>query len=114
MSAPAGKQAFVFERRMTGEQKQSHNSARPVHLCLKATNSTAKRRMPDKAFLDTNVLVYAFSSDGSRNAIAKDLMIRGATVGVQTLNEFVNVERNKVRVSWEKVLGWLRIIESNT
>ena len=60
--------------------------------------------MPDNAFLDTKVLVYAFSSGEPRKAITEDLMIPGSTVGVQTLNEFVNVERNKVGAPWSKVL----------
>lgn len=67
--------------------------------------------MPDKAFLDTNVLVYAFSLNDSRKSVAEELIVRGATVGIQTLNEFVNVERNKLRVSWLQILDWLRIIE---
>jgi predicted nucleic acid-binding protein len=67
--------------------------------------------MPDKAFLDTNVLVYAFSLDDSRKPVAENLIVRGGTVGIQTLNEFVSVERNKLQVSWPRILGWLRIIE---
>ena len=67
--------------------------------------------MPGKAFLDTNVLVYAFSLDDVRKPIAEKLIVRGGTVGIQTLNEFVNVERNKLGESWRTVLDWLRIIE---
>jgi predicted nucleic acid-binding protein len=67
--------------------------------------------MPDKAFLDTNVLVYAFSLNDSRKKVAEDLMVRGGTVGIQTLNEFVNVERYKLKVSWAGILDWLRIID---
>lgn len=32
-------------------------------------------------------------------------------VGVQTLKEFVSVERNKLKVTWSEILDWLRIIE---
>jgi predicted nucleic acid-binding protein len=67
--------------------------------------------MPDKAFLDTNILVYAFSLNDSRKKAAEDLMVRGGTVGIQTLNEFVNVERYKLKVSWAGILDWLRIID---
>lgn len=67
--------------------------------------------MPDKAFLDTNVLVYAFSLNDSRKKVAERLIVEGCTIGIQTLNEFVNVERNKLKVSWSGILDWLRIIE---
>jgi predicted nucleic acid-binding protein len=67
--------------------------------------------MPDKAFLDTNILVYAFSLNDSRKKIAERLLVEGGTIGVQTLNEFINVERYKLKVSWSGILDWLRIIE---
>jgi len=67
--------------------------------------------MPGRAFLDTNILVYAFSLNDSRKRVAENLIVRGGTVGIQTLNEFVNVERNKLGESWRTVLYWLRIIE---
>jgi predicted nucleic acid-binding protein len=67
--------------------------------------------MPDKAFLDTNILVYAFSLNDSRKKFAEDLLVRGGTVGIQTLNEFVNVERYKLKVSWSGILDWSRIID---
>jgi predicted nucleic acid-binding protein len=68
--------------------------------------------MPDKAFLDTNILVYAFTSNDPRKAIAEDLVVQGASIGVQTLNEFISVERTKTKVPWPTVLDWLRIIHA--
>ena len=41
-------------------------------------------------FLDSNVLVYAFTTD-PRAARAQELLERGCIVGVQGLNEFTNV-----------------------
>jgi len=67
--------------------------------------------MPGRAFLDTNILVYAFSSGDSRKPVAEKLIIGGGTVGIQTLNEFVNVGRNKLKYPWRTVLDWLSIIE---
>jgi predicted nucleic acid-binding protein len=67
--------------------------------------------MPAKAFLDTNVLVYAFGLDDARKPVAEKLIVEGGTVGIQTLNEFVNVERNKLKQPWHTVLDRLRIIE---
>jgi predicted nucleic acid-binding protein len=67
--------------------------------------------MPAKAFLDTNILIYAFSSKDSKKRVAEELIIAGGTVGIQTLNEFVNVARGKMEASWPTVLDWLRIVE---
>jgi predicted nucleic acid-binding protein len=53
-------------------------------------------------FLDTNVLVYAFTTD-RRAAAAQALLGRGCVVGVQGLNEFTNVARRKLGMSWVDV-----------
>lgn len=50
-------------------------------------------------FLDSNVLVYAFTGD-VRAATARQLLARGCCVGVQGLNEFANVARRKLGMSW--------------
>jgi predicted nucleic acid-binding protein len=67
--------------------------------------------MPDKAFLDTNVLVYAFSSNDPRKAVADELLVQGCSIGVQTLNEFINVQRGKLKRPWGEVTYWLKIIQ---
>jgi predicted nucleic acid-binding protein len=67
--------------------------------------------MPAEAFLDTNVLIYAFGLADPRKPVAEKLIIGGANVGVQTLNEFVNVAIGKLKKPWPEVLLWLRIIE---
>lgn len=50
-------------------------------------------------FLDSNILVYAFSAD-PRSARAEELLSSGCTIGVQGLNEFANVARRKLGMSW--------------
>lgn len=54
------------------------------------------------AFLDSNVLVYAFT-DHPRAAAAQTLLQRGCVISAQGLNEFVNVARRKLRMSWRDV-----------
>ena len=54
------------------------------------------------AFLDTNVLVYAFTSD-PRAAAAQALLEQGGIISVQCLNEFVSVARRKLGHSWRDV-----------
>lgn len=64
------------------------------------------------AFFDTNILVYAFSQD-SRAERARALLDVGGTVGVQCLNEFANVARNKLGMDWGEVdaaLGEIRLL----
>jgi predicted nucleic acid-binding protein len=53
-------------------------------------------------FLDTNVLVYAFTTD-RRAAAAQALLGRGCVIGVQGLNEFTNVARRKLGMSCVEV-----------
>ncbi|CAA9540135.1 MAG: Programmed cell death toxin MazF like [uncultured Sphingosinicella sp.] len=54
-----------------------------------------------RAFLDTNVLVYAFSHD-SRADKARLLLDCRGLIGVQCLNEFANVARTKLKMSWDE------------
>ena len=60
--------------------------------------------MTAKPFLDTNVLVYAFSDDDSRKNDAASLIASGGVVSVQILNEFVDVARRKLRKDWAAIL----------
>lgn len=64
------------------------------------------------AFFDTNILVYAFSQD-SRAERARALLDVGGSVGVQCLNEFANVARNRLGMDWGEVdaaLGEIRFL----
>ena len=67
-------------------------------------------------FVDTNVLVYVF---GSRTAAgldprrdrAQELLIGKPHVSVQVLNEFVDVCRRKVKLTWDEIKAALVVIE---
>ena len=59
--------------------------------------------MPDKAFFDTNVLIYAVAEGDPRSTQAEELLASGGVLSVQVLNEFVAVARRKVRMSWKDV-----------
>ena len=56
--------------------------------------------MPDQAFFDTNVLLYALAEDGWRTPRADVLLAGGGTISVQVLNEFAAVARRKLRLDW--------------
>jgi predicted nucleic acid-binding protein len=60
-------------------------------------------------FLDTNVLVYAFTDD-PRNRRARDLLDQGCVIGVQVLNEFANVARRKLGMTWDETCEALAAI----
>jgi predicted nucleic acid-binding protein len=69
--------------------------------------------MNAKPFLDTNIVVYAFSANDPRNIRAEALLEAGGVISVQVLNEFVSVSRRKQRRSWNEVsdaLGVLKIL----
>ena len=69
--------------------------------------------MNAKPFLDTNIIVYAFSSSDPYNEKAEALLKAGGVISVQVLNEFVNVLHRKQRRDWEEIhqaLGVLKIL----
>jgi predicted nucleic acid-binding protein len=59
--------------------------------------------MRAKAFLDTNVLIYAVMQDDARSARAEELLAFGGIISVQILNEFVSVARRKIEMPWSDV-----------
>jgi predicted nucleic acid-binding protein len=63
------------------------------------------------AFFDTNILIYAYSTDARRDR-ALDTIAGGGVISVQVLNEFTNVLRKKQKQDWptiEAALGSLRL-----
>ena len=54
------------------------------------------------AFLDSNILVYAFTAD-PRAETAQSLLERGGVTSVQGLNEFANVARRKLGMTWPEL-----------
>ena len=64
-----------------------------------------------REFLDTNVLVYAFSDD-PRSARAEDLLAKCCASSVQALNEFANVARRKLSMDWREVRDALDAIRA--
>ncbi|HKT54342.1 MAG TPA: PIN domain-containing protein [Caulobacteraceae bacterium] len=66
--------------------------------------------MRAEAFLDTNVLIYAFAKDDPRAEVAERLLEAGGAVSVQVLNEFVAVARRKLQMPWSEVVDALAAI----
>lgn len=59
--------------------------------------------MSDKAFFDTDVLVYVLGQKDERTETAEALLAAGGVISVQVLNELASVLRKKLRMSWEEV-----------
>jgi predicted nucleic acid-binding protein len=53
-------------------------------------------------FLDSNVLLYAFTTD-RRAERAQELLARGCIISVQGLNEFTSVARRNLGMTWAEV-----------
>lgn len=51
-------------------------------------------------FVDTNVVVYALS-EGRKTLQAKTILAEAPLISVQTLNEFLNVCRRKLKLDWD-------------
>jgi predicted nucleic acid-binding protein len=68
-------------------------------------------RSTPRALLDTNVLVYAFTTD-PRAAAAQTLLGRGGVTSMQALNEFTNVARRKLGMTWSEVREALAAIRT--
>jgi predicted nucleic acid-binding protein len=69
--------------------------------------------MTDKAFFDTNVLVYIVGQQDGRTEIAEGLVAGGGIVSVQVLNELASVSRRRLGMTWEEVgtaLGAIRTL----
>jgi len=69
--------------------------------------------MPAKgptAFLDTNVILYAASTDLSKARRAEALIEAGGLISVQVLNEIANVARRKMALTWPEVHALLNSV----
>ncbi len=67
----------------------------------------------ERAFIDTNVIVYLLSSDRAKADRAEAVVAEGGVVSVQVLNEFVSVARRKLALDWPAVREVLRAVRAN-
>ncbi|MBP2160912.1 MULTISPECIES: PIN domain-containing protein [Asticcacaulis] len=66
----------------------------------------------ERAFVDTNILIYALSGDAAKAERVESLFATGGTISVQVLNEMANVMRRKLAMRWEEVLDVLVTIRN--
>ena len=68
--------------------------------------------MSDRAFVDTNVLLYLVSSNERKAHRAEQILEGSPLISVQVLNEIANVARRKMRLTWEETHRLLSLIKS--
>lgn len=62
--------------------------------------------MKDKVFIDSNILIYAYSVDElSKRSIVEDLLNKHGTIiiSTQTINEFINVMSKKKKLNFKQI-----------
>lgn len=52
--------------------------------------------MPDKAFIDTNVVIYALGPNSNKTRIAAALLAGAPTISTQVLSETANISMKKL------------------
>jgi predicted nucleic acid-binding protein len=62
------------------------------------------------SFFDTNVLVYLASADAGKADRAEAAIAMGGVISVQVLNEFTNVARRKMQMSWSGIHAFLTLL----
>jgi len=62
------------------------------------------------SFFDTNVLLYMASSDAAKADKAEAVVAAGGAISVQVLNEFTNVARRKMEMSWADTHAYLSML----
>ncbi len=59
--------------------------------------------MSTEYFLDTNVVVYAVSDDARKADRSEELLVGGATISIQVLNETALTLRRRFSATWPKI-----------
>lgn len=59
--------------------------------------------MSRRAFLDTNILIYAAAQQDLRTPTARELLRQRCVISVQVLNEFTAVAHSKLGRPWQEI-----------
>jgi len=66
--------------------------------------------MSDRAFADTNVVLYLLSSDPDKARRAREVVAERPVISVQVLNEITNVSRRKHALPWQDIDEFLYLV----
>ena len=65
-----------------------------------------------KPFIDSNVVLYLFSSDTLKADRTESLLQSGGLISVQVLNEVASVCLRKIKMTWEEIDAVLETLKS--
>jgi predicted nucleic acid-binding protein len=68
--------------------------------------------MPDKAFIDTNIVIYALGPDSPKTARAAQLFVQRPTISTQVLSETANIALRKLALPILETSKLLMTLES--
>lgn len=68
--------------------------------------------MPDKAFIDTNIVIYALGSNSAKATLAAPLFSHHPTISTQVLSETANVALKKLALPLLEVGKLLSMLEA--
>jgi predicted nucleic acid-binding protein len=54
-------------------------------------------------FIDSNILLYLFSTDEKKADKAEKALAENSVINIQVLNEVTNVMRRKMKISWDDI-----------
>ena len=66
-----------------------------------------------KSFIDSNTILYLFSSDTLKADKVEAMLANGGIISVQVLNEVVSVCRRKLKLSWDEIDALLLALKAN-
>ncbi|MCU7936032.1 MAG: PIN domain-containing protein [Candidatus Thiodiazotropha sp. (ex Dulcina madagascariensis)] len=66
----------------------------------------------DRAFIDTNILLYLLSNDADKADRAEAIIRKGGLISVQVLNELTSVACKKLAMPWKEINEFLALIRS--
>ncbi|MGK6311046.1 PIN domain-containing protein [Variovorax sp. DT-64] len=65
--------------------------------------------MKDRAFADTNVVLYMMSKDAAKAERARTVVAGRPIISVQVLNEITSVARRKLTLPWKEIDEFLQL-----
>ena len=66
----------------------------------------------NKPFIDSNVILYLLSGDAAKADRAQALLLAGAVVSVQVLNEITSVCLRKLKMPWQEIDALLLAVKA--
>lgn len=68
--------------------------------------------MPDKAFIDTNIVIYALGPNSAKASLAAPLFANNPTISTQVLSETANVALKKLALPLPEIGKLLSMLEA--